>query len=148
MPQFESAFYTGQIFWMLISFGLLFLWITFIIFPMFQDIFDAREKVIQTHLKQAEKINKQAENLAKSMQEARALADKERADIFAETRISEQDAMQHALDKNQRKCNDRFKQTIQKIQTVENTLSSAMNDWTNHMQSAFITKTKPTRRGK
>ena len=148
MPQFQSAFYTGQIFWMLISFGLLFLWITFIIFPMFQDIFNARQMVIQTHLKQAERINKQAENLARSMQEKRALAEKERADVLAETRLAEQDAMQNALDKNQRKCNDRFKQTIQKIQTVEDTLSSAMNDWTNHMQRAFITKTKPTRRVK
>ena len=133
---------------MLISFGLLFLWITFIIFPMFQDIFDARQMIIQKHLDHAEKINMQAENLVRTTQEKRALAEKNKANLMAETRTLAQDNMQAALDKNHRRCNLRFKQTLEKLQAVENTLSSAMNDWTEHMQKAFIEKTKPSRRDK
>ena len=148
MPQFDAAFYTSQIFWMLISFGLLFLWITFIIFTMFQDIFDARQLVIQKHLKQAETINQQAEALIQKTQEQHMMAEQKRSRTLSHARTVAQEDMQAALDKNQRVCNKKFKQAIAKLQTAEATISSAMNDWTDRMQKDIVLKMKPKRGAK
>ena len=145
MPQFDLSFYTSQIFWMLISFGLLFMWISFIIFPMFDDIFEARKTVIQKHLRQAEKINKEAETLIQQVQEQRLHAEKKRAQALGDARLKAQDDMQLALTKNGQQCNTKFKHTIAKLETVESTLRSAVNDWTHQTQKALVAKIKPKR---
>ena len=148
MPQFDSAFYVGQIFWMLISFGLLFLWINFIIFPMFQDIFDARKLVIDKHLRQAEKINKQAESLIQKAQEQCVLSEQKRSKILSRARVEAQDSMQQTLNHNQQLCNTKFKKALKKLQTAESTIATAMTDWTTRMQKNIISKMKPKREAK
>ena len=149
MPQFEFANYTGQIFWMLISFGILFLCVNYFIFPLFKTIFSAREIVIKKHLKQAEKINQEAEKLAQNLQERNVLTEKKLSFILAKTRTTAQENMRDALTQNRKQCNQHFKKALGQLQTVEQTLTTAMNDWITNLQNDFITKTNSSKeRGK
>ena len=143
MPQFEFANYTGQIFWMLISFSILFLCVNYFIFPLFHTIFSAREIVIKKHLKQAEKINHEAEKLAQNLQEKNVLTEKKLSFILAKTRSTAQESMRDVLNKNRKQCNQHFKKALGQLQTVEQTLTTAMNDWILNLQKDFITTTKP-----
>ena len=56
MPQFDLSVFVGQIFWLLVSFGTLYLGVYFIVFPLFNSIFNARKKLIDTPLEKADKI--------------------------------------------------------------------------------------------
>ena len=143
MPQFNVSNYTGQIFWMLISFGILFLWVKYFIFPLFHTIFNTRTLVIQKHLNQAEKINKKAEKLAEDLQENHLLSEKKFSDTLAQARSVAQEEMRDTLDKNREQCNKTFKKTLSQLQTVEKTLSTAIDDWVQNLQDGFISKTKP-----
>ena len=63
MPQFDASFFIGQIFWMMISFGFLYLMMSSLICPMIEEVFELREKQIQDDLNIAEKLNRQADVL-------------------------------------------------------------------------------------
>jgi len=146
MPQFDLSNYTSQIFWMLISFGILFLWISYFIFPLFHTIFEARVLITQKHLSQAEKINQQAEKLAQKLQEKHLLTEKKFTHLLTNAHTAEQDEMQQILDKNKKKCNQKLKQSLNQLHTVEDTLTKAMDDWTQKLQCDFITKVTPHKR--
>ncbi|MBP5343855.1 MAG: hypothetical protein J6Y85_02115 [Alphaproteobacteria bacterium] len=146
MPQFNLSNYTGQIFWMLISFGILFMWIRYFIFPLYYTIFKARELIIQKHLSQAEKINKKAEKVAQNLQQTNVLTEKKFTHLLSKAHTIAQDEMQGALDKNKKKCNKKLKQALDQLHTAEDTLEKAMNDWTKTLQGDFIAKTAPGKR--
>lgn len=58
MPQFELVSYLSQAFWMLVSFGFLYLLVDYVLFPMIEDVMDERKRVIAENLAAAEKANK------------------------------------------------------------------------------------------
>ena len=60
MPQFETAFYGAQIFWLLISFGFLYLMMSQLICPMLDETINDREHKIREILDRAEKFNREA----------------------------------------------------------------------------------------
>ena len=47
MPQFETAFYGAQIFWLIISFGFLYLMMSQLICPMIEEVMAERDKKVQ-----------------------------------------------------------------------------------------------------
>ena len=66
MPQFELTPFLSQAFWMLISFGFMYLIISYLIFPMLEDVFSERETIIKTDLQIAARVNAQADELVKN----------------------------------------------------------------------------------
>lgn len=60
MPQFETAFYGAQIFWLMISFGFLYLMMSQLICPMIEEVIGERNKKIQDLLNTAEMLNGEA----------------------------------------------------------------------------------------
>lgn len=66
MPQFELTPFLSQAFWMLISFGFMYLIISYLIFPMLEDVFAERETIIKTDLQIAARVNAQANELVKN----------------------------------------------------------------------------------
>lgn len=66
MPQFELTPFLSQAFWMLISFGFMYLIVSYLIFPMLEDVFAERETLIKTDLEIAERVNAQADELVKN----------------------------------------------------------------------------------
>lgn len=66
MPQFELTPFLSQAFWMLISFGFMYLIISYLIFPMLEDVFQERETIIKTDLQIAARVNARADELVKN----------------------------------------------------------------------------------
>ena len=58
MPQFETTYFISQIVWMFFSFGCLYLGVYFVIFPLFNATFKARQERIDGVLENAEKLTK------------------------------------------------------------------------------------------
>lgn len=79
MPQFDLVPYLSQAFWMLLSFGFLYLIVTFLIFPLMEDVLAERDTLIKTDLQLAEKTNEQADKLVKSYNEYILSAKQEKA---------------------------------------------------------------------
>lgn len=79
MPQFDVAPYLSQAFWMLISFGFMYLLVSYLIMPMLEDVFEKRDTLIKTDLEVAERLNKQAETLIKEYDEFMLSADQQKA---------------------------------------------------------------------
>jgi len=81
MPQLELASYPSQIFWLAISFGLLYLLLAFIILPRFAKIQTQRQEATIGKRQQAEQAAERAEKALalyeSKIAESRALAQKE-----------------------------------------------------------------------
>ncbi len=82
MPQFDLSPYLSQAFWMLISFGFMYLLVSYLIMPMLEDIFERRDTLIKNDLEAAERINKQAELLIKEYDEFMLSADQQKATLL------------------------------------------------------------------
>lgn len=63
MPQFELTYYLSQSFWLIISFGFLYLMMAHLICPMLDDVLADRERLIQEELDMAESLRHQADDL-------------------------------------------------------------------------------------
>ncbi len=63
MPQFELTFYVSQAFWMVVSFGFLYLMMAYLVCPMLEDVFGERERLIQQDLDKADVLRRQADDL-------------------------------------------------------------------------------------
>lgn len=79
MPQFDLVPYLSQAFWMLLSFGFLYLIVAFLIFPMIEDVLVERGTLIKTDLEIAEKTNTEADKLVKQYNEYILSAKQEKA---------------------------------------------------------------------
>lgn len=79
MPQFDITPYFSQAFWMLISFGFMYLLVSYLIMPMLDDVFEKRDALIKNDLEVAERLNKQAETLIKEYDEFMLSADQKKA---------------------------------------------------------------------
>lgn len=69
MPQLDFSTYPGQLFWLLVTFGLLLLLMTYVVVPQLEKIFKTREVRIKALLDEAESTQKAAENLIQQNQQ-------------------------------------------------------------------------------
>jgi F-type H+-transporting ATPase subunit b len=78
MPQFDFGYWPGQIFWLLITFGVLYTLLTTVLLPRVRGTLDAREDRISGDVQEARRLRDMAEADAKAaeaqMAEARAHA--------------------------------------------------------------------------
>ena len=79
MPQFDSALYLSQIFWLMISFGFLYVMMSRLICPMLDEIFQERERSVAETLRKAEKLNREALALHQRYQAYILSAEKEKS---------------------------------------------------------------------
>ena len=82
MPQFDLAPYLSQAFWMLISFGFMYLLMSYLIMPMLEDVFDKRDELIKSDLDAAERFNEQAGALMKNYDEFMLSAEQKKAALL------------------------------------------------------------------
>ena len=68
MPQLDIAFYPAQIFWLLISFGILFFAMKFWLLPPLENILQQREEKIKKILRQADRLSSEADRIDKEYQ--------------------------------------------------------------------------------
>ncbi len=66
MPQLDVATFPSLLFWLAVSFLLLYVGLKVFILPHLTRIFDERQETIETFLEKAEELQKEAETLAQS----------------------------------------------------------------------------------
>ncbi len=65
MPQFDIANYYSQIFWLIVTFGLLYIFVYKFITPKAEEIFNIRQTNIQDNITQADNLALEVEKLNK-----------------------------------------------------------------------------------
>ena len=75
MPQFEQAdTFVSQLFWLAITFGVLYLVLRYAILPRIADVLESRQDRIANDLEEAEKLKRESEEALKAYEEALATA--------------------------------------------------------------------------
>lgn len=72
MPQFDVSTYTSQVFWLVITFGVLFLLVWRVMAPRVADVLENRQKRINDSLGKAADIKKEAEAAIEAYEKALA----------------------------------------------------------------------------
>ncbi|MBQ8481831.1 MAG: hypothetical protein IJ532_04805 [Alphaproteobacteria bacterium] len=97
LPQLDLSTYVTQIFWMLLCFSLLWILMSVFVTPKIADIIEQRKRKINEYIQKADKLNNQAKEALNKYNETMALAEKkaeqeiekERADLKAYLRDTE-----------------------------------------------------------
>ena len=63
MPQLNPESFTSQIFWLFVSFSILFFIVHFFLLPKLKSIREKRDDTINNYLSQTQKLNKQIDNI-------------------------------------------------------------------------------------
>ena len=75
MPQFEQAdTFVSQLFWLLITFGVLYLVLRYALLPRIADVLESRQDRIANDLEEAEKLKRESEDALKAYEAALATA--------------------------------------------------------------------------
>ena len=129
MPQFDTTFLFSQIFWMLFSFGVLYLGVCFIIFPMFDKIFEQRNKVTQEPVEKAEGLTQEIQKIQTQIEQKQQLYEKRSAQRLQQTY---QTALQHfegELQKMDKNLASSLKKSIQKMEKEEKDVLNNSTDF-------------------
>ena len=119
MPQFETTYLVSQIFWLLFSFGGLYLGVRFIVFPLFDNIFGMRQNKINSILNQAEQLTQKAQDLEEDLSQKKQLQEKRfrQRVLFAQEK-GQQD-FQTTIEQNEKRLLKVLKNQIQKMEREE-----------------------------
>lgn len=85
MPQFDTTWFLGEAFWMLLCFGVFYVLTAYILMPLIQDVFLEREHKIKNDLSVAEAVNNQAAQLIQDYKGRIYSAQQTKAEIINET---------------------------------------------------------------
>ena len=86
MPQLNPEFWVSQIFWLTLSFGILYLVLSKLILPKISANLELRKSQIQENIEAAEKQRKDSESKLKEYEEIIIKSKSEAKNIFKETR--------------------------------------------------------------
>ncbi|MGY8990879.1 MAG: F0F1 ATP synthase subunit B family protein [Rhodospirillales bacterium] len=86
MPQLDSATFLPQLFWLVVTFGILFLVMWRIALPRVADVLEARQERMSSNLEKAEDFKKEAEAVLEAYEAAMAEARSKALDVIAEVR--------------------------------------------------------------
>ena len=129
MPQLNPASFSSQIFWLLISFSILFLIVHFFLLPRLKKVREHRDETINNYLSQTQNLNHQIDNIIaqidKELNEAKtSFNDKIKEELENNKIILEKevDLIEKDFEKKKEKLNhellkskDSFKKNVPKI---------------------------------
>ena len=86
MPQLNPEFWVSQIFWLILTFGILYIILSKLILPKISANLELRKSQIQENIEAAEKQRKDSESKQKEFEEIILKSKSEAKNIFKETR--------------------------------------------------------------
>ena len=86
MPQFDPTYFASQLFWLAVTFGLLYWLLNKIAIPHLSQVIGERQERITEDLEQAEKLRAEAEEAMQAYEEALAGARKEASELLAKAK--------------------------------------------------------------
>jgi F-type H+-transporting ATPase subunit b len=92
MPQFDTTTFAGQIFWLVLSFGLLYLLVSRVILPKFISIVDQREDRISQDIRAAKDLQKEIDYLQAKAAETKRQAIREVTELYDKEKRSLEDS--------------------------------------------------------
>jgi F-type H+-transporting ATPase subunit b len=92
MPQFDTTTFAGQIFWLVLSFGLLYVLVSRVILPKFISIVDQREDRISQDIRAAKDLQKEIDYLQAKVAETKRQAIHEVTDLYDKEKRSLDDS--------------------------------------------------------
>lgn len=101
MPQFNPEFFPSQLFWLAVSFGLLYILMSRVALPRIGEVIEERRDRIQRDLDSAEKMKRETEKALAGYEKALADARTRAGGLAKETRqklSAEVDAERHRVD--------------------------------------------------
>ena len=119
MPQFDTSVFVGQIFWMLISFGGLYLGIRFIVFPLFNHTFQMRNQLIENPVEQAERLTNETQKLQEILEQKQIASEQKNVQKLNEYHQKLLTQMEQNLKQKDAELLAYFKRKIQKIEQEE-----------------------------
>ena len=135
MPQFETAFYGAQVFWLLISFGFLYLMMSQLICPMIEEVMTERDKKIQSLLNKAEELNTEAADYHQRYQTYLMAAEQEKAEKIQEAYQNIHKKIAQVENRNEaqlrqkiRRAEDKINKTIKALDQEADALSTQLAD--------------------
>ena len=139
-PPFEVSTFPSQIFWLAISFGLLYLLLSRMILPKLGGIIEQRKGKIATDLDQAARMKSEADEaliatekkLARARADARSRAEQTRSEIDA--RIAESNAAKSA------ELNERLAEAEARIEQMKTAYMSKVSEITTSTTNSILTQ--------
>lgn len=86
MPQFDPTFFVSQLFWLAVTFAVLYVLLNRIAIPHLSQVFNQRQERITEDLEQAEKLRSEADQAMAAYEEALAGARKEAGALLAQSK--------------------------------------------------------------
>lgn len=84
MPQFDPSSFAGQIFWLIVTFGLLYVLMSRIALPRISEVLEERSERIANDLEHAERLRKEAESVIEQYEAALAKARGEASSVIGQ----------------------------------------------------------------
>lgn len=119
MPQLDFSTYFSQFFWLVITFLLLFLFLSKLYLPKILDIFELRSKTISENIKAAHLAKEQAACLKKEYEEMVANATKTRSNKLEEVNKEIFKMIESKLLKQENELNYQLSQAEERIKNFE-----------------------------
>jgi len=139
MPQFDTTFFSSQIFWTIVSFVILFLALDRFVLPRIANILRERTRLIETEIEQARREHEEMESLKTEYAAKLADIDQEAKKMFdeSEKRITEKrkqimDEWQQEMERNKRDF----------LEDAEVTRRQAIRDIRNRSADLIVTATE------
>lgn len=82
MPQFDPSTFASQIFWLIVTFGLLYVLMSRIALPRISEVLEERSERIANDLEHAERLRKEAEQVIEQYESALAKARSEASTVI------------------------------------------------------------------
>lgn len=123
MPQFETTFYGAQIFWLMLSFGFLYLMMSQLICPMIEEVIRERDKKVQTLLDTAESLNQEAADFHQRYQTYLMAAEREKAEKIQ----SAYQEMHKKISRAENKSEANLRQKIRRAERKINLAAATLN---------------------
>ena len=127
MPQLNPEFWVSQIFWLILTFGIMYVVLSKLILPKISNNLESRKSQILENIEAAEKQRKDSESKLKEYDEIISKSKVEASNIFSQARekaIKDVNAKREILDKQ---INDEITEAEKEIQTLRKSAPDKIN---------------------
>lgn len=123
MPQFDPEWFASQIFWLVVTFGLLYLLLSRIAIPRIAEVMEERQDKVEDDLTKAEKLRNEAEEILAEYEKTLAEAQSEAQKTV---RAAEQEMAQHAAERHEAFGKDLTKRTREAEERIDKAKGEAI----------------------
>ena len=142
MPQLNPESFSSQIFWLFVSFSILFLIVHFFLLPKLKKVREERDETVNNYLSQTKKLNQQIDNIItqidKELNNAKnSFNDKIKEELDKNKIIFENE--KNLIEKNfEKKKNKLNSELIESKKDIKNKIPNICMDLSNHLYEKIL----------